>query len=703
MMKLRTTKKFVMRVVSVVLSGAMVLSGTLFTGETVSFAQEKETQIVLSDSQTTVDGRAISASPEDAVYEGADIIYYEDGHDSSYGDGSEQEAHSESEAAENKVITITQPGTYRISGTLSKGQLAIDLGEDASEDPTAVVNLILDGVDITCTVAPAVIFYNVWESGSTTEAGAVVTLGDDSVNRVNGSHVAKIYKEGTTKKLYKFDGAFYSKMTLNINGESKKNGELHITADNEGLDSEMHMTVDGGKIWIQSQDDGINTNEDDVSVFTVNDGYLYVNAGNGSEGDGIDSNGYITINGGTIISLANASSADGGLDADHDILINGGTVVALGVNNDEVSTSSEAPYLQLAYQSMQPSSQITYLTNAAGKEILAYTSEKTYQSVVLSAPALAFDTTYYLYNGGTIEGAEASDGLYEIGGTYSGGTQQQYNTNAFDGITQPDGTQPDGTVPELPDGTETTQPDGTVPELPDGTEIIQPDGTVPELPDGTETTQPDGQPQMPDGTDMTQPDGTQPDGTQPNGTQPNGTQPNGTQPDGTQPEMPGNSMNDENAVYSTEFTITLENRTFRQITAVQKTAETPSMTVENQTSGESSTDAQTVVSGKTSSEKKVTVKKSAVTKVTRSKNNKKITVKIRKVANADGYQIRYSTSKKFTKGTTKTVTVSKKKLKKTISSLKAKKTYYVSVRAYRKVNGSKYYSAWSAAKTVKAK
>ena len=60
-----------------------------------------------------------------------------------------------------------------------------------------------------------------------------------------------------------------------------------------------------------------------------------------------------------------------------------------------------------------------------------------------------------------------------------------------------------------------------------------------------------------------------------------------------------------------------------------------------------------------------------------------------------GYQIQYSTSKKFTSA--KTVTVKGyKTTSKTIKSLKAKKTYYVRVRTYKTVNGKKVYSDWSA-------
>lgn len=80
--------------------------------------------------------------------------------------------------------------------------------------------------------------------------------------------------------------------------------------------------------------------------------------------------------------------------------------------------------------------------------------------------------------------------------------------------------------------------------------------------------------------------------------------------------------------------------------------------------------------------------------------SKKFTVKWKKQATqTTGYQIQYSTSSKFTKS--KTVTVSKNSTtSKTISKLSGKKKYYVRVRTYKTVGKAKYYSAWSKAKTV---
>lgn len=82
---------------------------------------------------------------------------------------------------------------------------------------------------------------------------------------------------------------------------------------------------------------------------------------------------------------------------------------------------------------------------------------------------------------------------------------------------------------------------------------------------------------------------------------------------------------------------------------------------------------------------------------------KKATVKWKKISGVKGYQIQYSTSKKFTKKTTKSKTTTKTSI--TIKKLKSKKTYYFRVRAYKK-NAAKqkvYSKKWSKVKKAKIK
>lgn len=103
----------------------------------------------------------------------------------------------------------------------------------------------------------------------------------------------------------------------------------------------------------------------------------------------------------------------------------------------------------------------------------------------------------------------------------------------------------------------------------------------------------------------------------------------------------------------------------------------------------------------TKNTKTVKPKKTSIKKL--SKGKKKFTVTWAKVSGVKGYQIQYSSDKKFKKNN-KNVTVTKQKsTKATVKKLKSKKKYYVRVRTYKTVNGKKIYSSWSKVKSVKTK
>ena len=312
--------------------------------EEVSAAYEGERSLVLSDDQVTLDGLAIAEEDAGDVTVSHDIVYYEPGQGSDYGEGAEADEHVAEEAQSHTVVTIRSAGTYRLSGTLSQGQIAIDLGDDAEDDPDAVVTLILDGVDVMCTVAPALIFYNVYECGSsgeetaasevdTSAAGANVIIADGSVNNFAGYHVARIYEPGTTDKLHKYDGAFYSKMSMNVSGETAGDGVLNITGDNEGLDTELHLTINGGVINIDAA--------------------------------------------------------------------NGGTVVALGNMFDAISSDSEQNYLTLTLSEPVRSGDEVELTGTDGSALFDFTAPKTASMILLSGADIEDGEEYTLTVNGT--------------------------------------------------------------------------------------------------------------------------------------------------------------------------------------------------------------------------------------------------------------------------------------------------------------
>lgn len=87
----------------------------------------------------------------------------------------------------------------------------------------------------------------------------------------------------------------------------------------------------------------------------------------------------------------------------------------------------------------------------------------------------------------------------------------------------------------------------------------------------------------------------------------------------------------------------------------------------------------------------------------KSSKSRQMTVSWKKDTRATGYQIMYSTDKKFRKNV-KTVNIKKYKTTHcTVKKLARNKRYYVRVRSYKKVSGGKLYGSWSSTKNVKIK
>ena len=304
--------------------------------------------------------------------------------------------HSESEAYSNPVLHITRPGTYRLKGTWH-GQIWVDIPDKSvnssiktKKDPEAKVALILDGIEVSCDVAPALVFKKVYEATndigldsetavSTSDAwktlasklyddegdifaGALVVIASGSTNTFSGTNVARLNEltingddgysathVGTyvkaQEKMYKLDAAFHSRMTMMIGLEDgASSGTLNIISNYEGLDSEMHMLIDSGTVNVTADDDGVNVNEDNVSIFDMEDGSLTISS---SGGDGIDSNGYVVINGGSLTITAGSSrqgsAGESGIDADKSVYIYNESAYTWKAANADGGSGSEPP------------------------------------------------------------------------------------------------------------------------------------------------------------------------------------------------------------------------------------------------------------------------------------------------------------------------------------------------------------------------
>ena len=381
-------------------------------------AAETETLIHLGDT-ILVNGAAISEDPAAAVYLAR-----------------QTETHGDVPAAlqglENRVVTITSGGIYRLTGTGNDVQIAV------RADEAADVRLILDNADITCRTSSAIAVYSARDPRTAGEYAVALELAEDSSNRITGSHTVRI--EDTDTKL---DGAVCSLVSLGIEGS----GRLTVDADNEGIEVKFgHMTINGGVLDIQSGDDPLNVSEDGVGVLTMNDGYVFSAVRNteGGEGDGIDSNGWIIFNGGTAINLAHPASQDGGIDSDMGSVINGGVIVGAGNMYDPISAESSQLFMMLEFS--ESTDDLLVVTDYAGNPVFAYDFPHDYMYIAFSTPELKAGETYHVYLGGQIEGEE-QNGLYSTVSSYQPGRRMVHGDgNAAQrmpgGATPPDGFNP---------------------------------------------------------------------------------------------------------------------------------------------------------------------------------------------------------------------------------------------------------------------
>lgn len=352
----------------------------------VACAQQSETN---SSSSATGTSEATvtngSTSLEDTDYYGK---YEEEDLDASYESSSAiaiKLAGSQTEAGEgftvdDQTVTITSAGTYMVSGSLTDGQLKINVDKEAK------VHLIFAGVSITNANSSAVVIEQAEK--------VITTLAADTTNTLTDG-TSYTFAEGETEP----DAAFYSKDDLSINGEGKlviegnysngirskddlvlASGTYEITAKNNAIKGKDSVSIrDGNYTLTTSEGDGIQANntEDatkgyigiDGGIFTIQSGrdgiqaetnlsiqsaemtvktadgadsqsvvadesYKGMKAGGSillasgsytidSADDSIHANDSVTINGGEI----SAATGDDGIHADNGLTINDGTII----------------------------------------------------------------------------------------------------------------------------------------------------------------------------------------------------------------------------------------------------------------------------------------------------------------------------------------------------------------------------------------
>ncbi|MDO4344685.1 MAG: carbohydrate-binding domain-containing protein, partial [Eubacteriales bacterium] len=237
----------------------------------------------------------------DAGYDAFTEILLADGNTSVDGDGAQ---------AEGDVVTITQEGVYRISGSLSDGQIIVD-----AED-TEKVQLVLDNAKIHCEDHAAI-----WIK----EADKVfITLTEDSENTVSDGTADGDHDDA--------DGAIFSKADLTLQGS----GSLTVEGNyKHGIVSKDDLVVTGGNYKITSAEHGL-CGKDAVKIA---DGTIELKAGEHgirAKNEDDEQQGNVYIAGGTIT----AESGTDGINATGSIVVNGGEIT-LAVKDDGMHSDKD--------------------------------------------------------------------------------------------------------------------------------------------------------------------------------------------------------------------------------------------------------------------------------------------------------------------------------------------------------------------------
>lgn len=230
----------------------------------------------------------------------------------------------------------------------------------------------------------------------------VVNGGDFSIDSQDDALYANdcLTVNGGSFELATGDGGIHSDETAAITA-----GTIEILTSYEGIEGKA-VVITGGAIRLYARDDGLNAaggNDGSGYKGMFDDCYLLISGGElfiNADGDGLDSNGDLTVTGGVIYVSGPENGGNGALDYSGTAQITGGTVIAVGnigmAENFGDGSTQGSILLQV---SNCPAGSEVSLRDSEGNLLAEYVSEKSFNSVVISAPGLTAGKTYQVTAG----------------------------------------------------------------------------------------------------------------------------------------------------------------------------------------------------------------------------------------------------------------------------------------------------------------
>lgn len=243
------------------------------------------------------------------------------------------------------------------------------------------------------------------------EDGTYTIDAEDDALHSNGN----LTVSGGTYTLASGDDGVHADSNVAISG-----GNIDITQSYEGIEG-LSIDITGGEISVLASDDGMNAaGGNDSSGFegpgaggdqfsSTEGAYIHISGGTlhvNASGDGIDSNGDITVSGGETYVSGPVNDGNGTLDYSGSAIITGGIFAASGSAGmaQNFDSSSTQGVIMVNVETQESNTDIVLL-DGSGTELLSWTAEKAYSSIIVSCPELKEGETY------TVKAGEAEQSI----------------------------------------------------------------------------------------------------------------------------------------------------------------------------------------------------------------------------------------------------------------------------------------------------
>lgn len=339
----------------------------------------------------------------------------------------------EGAAVEGSTVTVSQAGTYVISGSLDEGQLIVDASDEDK------VQLVLAGVTIHNEEGPAIYIKNADKT--------FVTLAEGSTNALSDG--SEYVLEENSDEPY---ATLFSKDDLTINGT----GALVIQGNyRHGICSKDDLVITGGNIQVTASEDALR-GRDCVKIldgtFNLESGQDAIKSNNDEDG----TKGFVSVDGGTFT----INAGDDAVHAESVLFVNNGTI---NVEACYEGYEAEQIYINGASTHIVASDDAL---NAAARNSSQGDSRAMEEGVLDTRGGSQADARHAGASGGTAPSASADDDVKGAAGdSMQGGAMKGNNFSST--TTIPQNVQPGEPGGTAPNNSANTEAQGGMNEAPE--------------------------------------------------------------------------------------------------------------------------------------------------------------------------------------------------------------------------------------------